>query len=319
MKRKIRSILLSLCLMASVIIVNPAFAAGDWEITYSLTSNNKHVDYANTGDEVTVVFAIARTDLTDSWYFPPIYQAEIMYDEAFFEYVPDSVTVLTSGTSVLKQKREPGAHIIKITQMSPSFKGEMLLGSFKLKVIGTSGSGKIVSDREESYFFHENGTEIIPEYKDLEIIINDGNEFEVKVFDYVSGYRLVEVDGNATGYSFNGKEMLLSENYGGTRVWITNELQNYALDTAAEKAKELIRQSDIASLTVEDVGKNVNAHSVTDGKINFKDASAVHAVKNVWTAVKDENMVYFLNADVNADYTVNESDIDDVLGAYIPE
>ena len=320
MKNKILFILLSLCFVICIIPLNSVSAANKWDITYSLTSNGKHIDYAKTGDEVTVIFALGRTDLPNSWYMPNVYQAEIMYDESFFEYVPNSTTVIKDYTGIQKLKREPGAHIIQITEMFPEFKGEMQLGSFKLKVIGTSGSGKIYSDLdpERSFLCDTNGNIIIPEFNNLEIIIDDGDGFDVKVFDYVSGYRLVEVDGNAAGYSFDDNEMLLSKNYGGKRVWITDGLQNYTLEEAAEKAKELVKQSSVTSIEVTDVGSNVNSISVSDGKVDFKDASAVNAVKNVWTSVNEENIIWFLNADVNADYTVNENDVLDVLDAYSP-
>ena len=326
MKQKLLCILLSLCLVTCVLPLQSVCAAGTWEITYSLTSNGAHRDYAKTGDEITVVFSLARTDVTDKWYVPDIYQEEILWDEDFFEYVPDSTTVIKDGTSIKKLKWEPGPHIIQITAIRPELRGEMQIGSFKLKVIGESGSGKIYTDTHldaisglpRSVLYDSNGEMIVPTCEDLEIFIGDENEFTVKVFEYVPGDRLVEVDGNAAGYSFNGNEMLLSENYGGKRVWITDALQSYTLEKASGKAKELIIQSAKSSTEAGDVGNNVNANSVSDGKIDFNDATCVHAVKNVWSAVNNENMTWFLNADVNADHTVDDKDIQTVLGAYSP-
>lgn len=143
-------LLLCVCLFAAfaVPLAHASEEPSPLSLEYALRIEGASDAEAKPGDVVTVVFSIRRIDGRSGDYSLRIVQNEILFDEEFFEYVPDSASVLKSGNA-LYQTRTDGTHIIKASYLSPNggvYHEDEDFCSFQLRVKGTAGSGWVRCD-----------------------------------------------------------------------------------------------------------------------------------------------------------------------------
>jgi|GEM_PF-2021421 len=112
---------------------------------FSLEADGSSEKTVHTGDIVTFTFRISRTD-SSADYIMYAMQNEIRYDRTLLELVEDSITVqenvVTNDMRSDEQDRE-----LYINYLSKSrdevWNADTLVGSFRMKVIGTSGSAEV--------------------------------------------------------------------------------------------------------------------------------------------------------------------------------
>lgn len=149
-----KCLILLLCVyLVTALTVPPAGAseeASPLKLEYALRIEGDTGAGVTPGDTVTVVFSLRRSDGGSGSYALRILQNEILFDESFFEYVPDSATVLKSGNA-LYQTRTDGTHIIKASYLSSnggSFGEQEDFCSFQLRVKAAEGTGWVRCDPE---------------------------------------------------------------------------------------------------------------------------------------------------------------------------
>ena len=140
-----RYLLLLSMLTALMLFCMTSISATAPSYRFSLQSDGKTEQYAVPGDIITVTFTLERTDSTEAY---PMYamQNEIRYDSTFFELVEDSVQPGNGvfAKDVVINDRE---HELYMNYLSLSggvdWDVSTVVGSFQLRVIGSSGSSVI--------------------------------------------------------------------------------------------------------------------------------------------------------------------------------
>lgn len=146
MKRIFCGLLAVLTLLLAMAV--PAFAVDESrKFDFSLTVDGSAEKKVATGDIITVMFTLRRTDAAEDYTMHAV-QDEILYDSTFFELVPDSAMV-TSGvqTTDLARRDDDRAFYMNFVSLSggETWKAATVVGTFQLKVIGTAGSSVIRS------------------------------------------------------------------------------------------------------------------------------------------------------------------------------
>ena len=152
--RKCLILLLCVCLITALTVPTAGASeeASSLKLEYALRIEGDTEAGVTPGDIVTVVFSLQRSDGGSGSYALRILQNEILFDESFFEYVPDSATVLKSGNA-LYQTRTDGTHIIKASYLSSnggSFGEQEDFCSFRLRVKSAEGTGWVRCDPERA-------------------------------------------------------------------------------------------------------------------------------------------------------------------------
>lgn len=132
----------ALCLGISI----TAFADDDpMTFEYSLTSDGKNEKKAEPGDVITITFTVTRTDRTEDFTMYSM-QDEIGYDDTFFELV-DGGTITKPGVATADIGVADGVRSFYMNTVSFSggeqWGANTTIGTFQLRVIGTSGSSVI--------------------------------------------------------------------------------------------------------------------------------------------------------------------------------
>lgn len=174
MKRIFCGLLAVLTLLLAMAV--PAFAVDESrKFDFSLTVDGSAEKKAATGDIITVMFTLRRTDAAEDYTMHAV-QDEILYDSTFFELVPDSAMV-TSGvqTTDLARRDDDRAFYMNFVSLSggETWKAATVVGTFQLKVIGTVGSSVIrnsanqvsTKDGQDSY---------AATAQDVTVIVSDG-------------------------------------------------------------------------------------------------------------------------------------------------
>lgn len=146
MKRFLSSILMLLVLVTT--LVAPAYAADESRsFSFDLSIDGGSEKTAVVGDVLTVTFTLRRTDSAEDYSMYAM-QNEILYDPAFFELV-EGGTMTVSGIETQDLGLRDGSHALYMNFVSlagsDTWKAQTLVGSFRLKVIGTDGSSAIRS------------------------------------------------------------------------------------------------------------------------------------------------------------------------------
>lgn len=115
--------------------------------TFELTVDGKDTKEVETGDIITVVLKLKRTDASEPYTMYAM-QDEIRYDSTFFELVEESA-ILNNGISstdigTVDRYREFYMNYLSMSGGN-QWESNMLIGSFQLKVIGTAGVTKITN------------------------------------------------------------------------------------------------------------------------------------------------------------------------------
>ena len=134
--------------------------------------------------------------------------------------------------------------------------------------------------------------------------------FTVKVTEYVTGINLVLVTGDAAGYTYNGQAMYdASAKYGEKVFAYLDETEGLTDAAAAALVKE-------ATATAADHVLAAKSYEVNGtSKVDFNDAGAAFGCYNTAYALAD-NLAMYLRADVNADKTVDGSDVSAIMDNY---
>lgn len=175
MKRIFCGLLAVLTLLLAMAV--PAFAVDESrQFDFSLTVDGSAEKKAATGDIITVMFTLRRTDANEPY---PLYamQNEILYDGTFFELVPGSGMANNSIRTTDITLRD-GYHAFYMNRASFNAEGETwqantMVGTFQLKVIGTAGSSVI---RSSNNFVSTKGGEdrYAATAQDVTVIVSDG-------------------------------------------------------------------------------------------------------------------------------------------------
>ena len=163
---KLRKICMALMMLAFVLL-SPLFsmtakAADDSMAFYfELTVDGKDTKEVENGDIITVVLRLKRTDASEDYTMYAM-QDEIRYDSQFFELVEGSAVlsdgIVSTDIAMVDQYREFYMNYLSM-RGGEQWKSDAMVGSFQLKVIGTSGVATIsnqdylvsVKDGYESY------------------------------------------------------------------------------------------------------------------------------------------------------------------------
>ena len=140
-----------LCLCVLLCLLPCAALAADDSRNYdfSLTVDGKQELTANPGQVITVTLILQRTDSNEPAQMYAA-QAELLYDDTFFELVDNSV-MTSSGVEWTDMARRTGGRAFYLNYLSFSggeeWDSKVQMGSFQMKVIGQSGASTICSER----------------------------------------------------------------------------------------------------------------------------------------------------------------------------
>lgn len=136
-------------LLLVLLLLPTAMAAeDDKEFLFQLAVDGSDVKKVETGDVITVVFTLLRTDSEEDYPLTAM-QNQIRYDSKFFELVEDSQLladgIQTKDLGMRDQYREFYMNYLSMTG-EQIWKQRTVVGSFQLKVIGTGGTTKITNE-----------------------------------------------------------------------------------------------------------------------------------------------------------------------------
>lgn len=213
MMKKIVSLALALLLLLPCI---PSAGAVDTsrEYLFELSVDGSYQKEVQTGDIITVVFTLYRTD-TDGESAMYAMQNEIRYDSEFFTLV-DGSAMLTGGISTTEiglrdTHREFYMNFVSFTG-GEMWNAKRLVGSFQLEVIATSGVSKItnqdylVSTEDGSDHFSascQDVTIIVSTQCNVKFETNGGSEIPDQTASYGDKLTRPE-DPTREGYRFEG-------------------------------------------------------------------------------------------------------------------
>lgn len=146
--KRILSGLLTVCLLAALLTGAALAVDSSRSYDFDLASNGSHTITAATGDIITVTLTLRRTDSAAA---ADIYgmQDEIRYDDAFFEIV-EGGSLLTKGVASTDIALRGGdrAFYLNFVSLSggESWQANTLVGSFQVRVLGTSGSSTLKNE-----------------------------------------------------------------------------------------------------------------------------------------------------------------------------
>ncbi len=143
--RKLMGMLLAVLLL--VVPVSDSVLAEDnsRSFLFDLTVDGKDTRQVETGDIITIVLRLKRTDSSEAY---PMYamQDEIRYDSTFFKLVEGSALLNTGIAStdigMIDHHRKFYMNYLSMSG-GTQWESNMLIGSFQLEVIGTTGAAKI--------------------------------------------------------------------------------------------------------------------------------------------------------------------------------
>ena len=145
--KKYISFLLALILLLPALCL-PTFAAETPTFRYEITVDGKDTKEVQTGDIITVTLHLYRTD-KDEPYTMYAMQDEIRYDSTFFELVKDSELlgngINSTDIALVDHHREFYMNYLSFSG-GAQWKAKTRVGSFELKVIGTSGASTITNE-----------------------------------------------------------------------------------------------------------------------------------------------------------------------------
>lgn len=215
-KNRIKKVFSVLLLLVFALGLLPIFVAAteSQAFQFQLTVDGSETKYVSTGDVITVVLHLKRTDRAENYTMYAM-QDEIRYDSQFFELV-DGSTILSNGIQSNDIGMRDAYREIYMNFLSTSggtiWEPDMLIGSFQLRVIADSGMTKITN--QDYLVSTKDGFGHFPCIaNELTIILsadcmvrfesNGGSSVEDQIVPY--GEKLVEPeDPVREGYTFSG-------------------------------------------------------------------------------------------------------------------
>ena len=211
--KKVLSIVL-VVVMFLLCVPLTASAENTQSFSFELSVDGSDTKEVQTGDVITVLLRLKRTDSAEA-YMMYAMQDEILYDSDFFELIEGSIVLAENITTTdIGLRDNHRAFYMNYLSMSngEQWAADMLIGSFQLRVVGTSGVTRITnnnylvstSDGRESYPCQVNEVTII---LSTECIVrfesNGGSEIEEQ--KVLFGETVVKPeDPTRDGYIFDG-------------------------------------------------------------------------------------------------------------------
>ena len=168
--KKVLSIVL-VVVMFLLCVPLTASAENTQSFSFELSVDGSDTKEVQTGDVITVLLRLKRTDSAEA-YMMYAMQDEILYDSDFFELIEGSIVLAENITTTdIGLRDNHRAFYMNYLSMSDGeqWAADMLIGSFQLRVVGTSGVTRITnnnylvstSDGRESYPCQVNEVTII--------------------------------------------------------------------------------------------------------------------------------------------------------------
>lgn len=211
--KKMLSVLLSAVLLIGL-LSTAVMAAENESFRFELSIDGSDTKEVKTGDVITVVLRLMRTDANESYTMYAM-QDEIRYDSTFFELVEGSA-VLSSGIETTDIGMRDNFREFYMNYLSTSggstWEADTLVGSFQLRVIAESGVTKItnedylvsLSDGSGNYYSEGNELSVILSTTcTVRFESNGGTNLADQTVQY--GETIVKpADPTRDGYTFDG-------------------------------------------------------------------------------------------------------------------
>ncbi len=222
-------------------LVLPVQAAEEQEkFLFELSVDGRDTKEVKTGDIITVVLRLKRTDKAEDYTMYAM-QDEIRYDSQFFELVDGSAVlsdgIVSTDIAMVDQFREFYMNYLSMSG-GEQWKPDIMVGSFQLKIIGTSGVSTIsnqdylvsMKDGSESYQCNAKDVTIILSTECVVSFQTSGGSdvAEVKV---QFGEKLTRPkDSVREGYTFEGwyKDIHLTEKWDFEQDTVQGNISLYA-------------------------------------------------------------------------------------------
>lgn len=208
------TMLLCLCLLATVLLPCQAFATDNSRsYDFRLTVDGAKEVTSATGNTITVSLSLAQTDSGAPGEMYAM-QAELEYDDTFFEFVESSV-MTASNIAWKEMGRRTGGRVVYMNFLSLSggqeWPKETVIGSFQLKVIGQGGVSEVkpvnclvsTKDGKDSFESADNPVRVILDTDcTVKFLSNGGSDVPDQVIPY--GEKLTKPeDPTRDGYTFD--------------------------------------------------------------------------------------------------------------------
>lgn len=146
--KRLLSCLLCLCLLLAMLPATAQALDNSRDYDFALTADGASTITATPGQIITVSLALNRMDSPENADMYAV-QAELLYDDSFFELVGSSV-MTAANVEWTDMARRTGGRAFYLNFLSrsggESWPATVQLGSFQLKVLGTSGTSTIHSE-----------------------------------------------------------------------------------------------------------------------------------------------------------------------------
>ena len=155
--KKLLALILNIALVFSLAFsntqkVNAEESQAGLSLEFALTAENGETALSvNHNEVITISFVMTRTDLNES-YSVNAFQNYIHYDLNFFELVEGSIVCYDTGSAVAKrQDNITWGEIVQCQNMGQTYEANFVFCTFKLKIIGTDGTGIVYNDRVQAF------------------------------------------------------------------------------------------------------------------------------------------------------------------------
>ena len=211
-----RILYVALCLFLLLTLIPGQAMAADNSRSYEfvLTADNKQETTATPEQILTVTLVLNRTDSQEAAQMYAV-QAELLYDDTFFELVEGSV-MTASGVEWTDMARRTGGRAFYLNFLSLSggveWASKVQMGSFQLRVIGEGGTSAIttsnclvsVADGSDTFVSQSNNVTVIVS-TDCLVTFESGGGSEVPSLTVQYGDKIPEPEEpTREGYTFNG-------------------------------------------------------------------------------------------------------------------
>ena len=173
MKKVFCALLAALTLLAAVVV--PAYAVDSSKsYLFELSIDGGDTKHAAAGDIVTVLLTLKRTD-KDEGYTMYAMQDEICYDPAFFELVPNSaMSAAAIETTDISLRGGLRAFYMNFVSFGggEDWDADTMIGTFQLRVIGTSGSS-VIRNTENLVSTADGMDSYAAEARDVTVVVTD--------------------------------------------------------------------------------------------------------------------------------------------------
>lgn len=218
--------------------------------SFVLSIDGKDTKEVQTGDVITVTLRLKRLD-EQKPYMMYAMQDEILYDSTFFEYVEGSAVlsngIVSTDIAMVDQYREFYMNFLSMTG-GMEWAPDTLVGSFQLRVTGTSGVTQIsngdylvsVKDGSGSYPCEANELTIILSTEcTVSFRSNGGSEIETQTVQF--GEKVIKPeDPTREGFAFAGwyKDIHLSEEWDFENDVVRENMSLYAKWISADSVEQ---------------------------------------------------------------------------------